>query len=113
MLPGLGLAITLQFVPFQCSVSVRGILLCWLADPTAHTSCAETAATAKSVSSPGGLGLGTALQVPPLAPLAPATPARQNSTISRAIEIRENRKAFDILLLLPPTIGGPPKALIE
>src|SRR5262249_41345593 len=64
--PGLGLATTLQLVPFQCSISVCPAPAALTKLPTAHTSVAETAAAAARLLKPVlALGLGTTLQLVP------------------------------------------------
>src|ERR1700681_3486640 len=59
--PGLGLAMTLQLVPSQCSVTVPA------APPTAHLSLAEKAPipSRKLLPRVFGFGLGTMLQLVP------------------------------------------------
>src|SRR5262249_58865034 len=64
--PGLGLATTLQLVPFQCSISVCPVPAALRNRPTAHTSLAETAAAAARLLKPVlALALATTLQLVP------------------------------------------------
>src|SRR2546428_449496 len=64
--PGLGLATTLQLVPFHCSISVcSNTLELGMKAPTAQMSVAETMATPLSPLDDPGLGLATTLQLVP------------------------------------------------
>src|SRR5215472_7868329 len=94
--PGLGLATTLQLVPFQCSASVCPVPAALRKRPTAHTSVAETAAAAARLLNPVlALGLATALQLVPfqcsirvcVAPLALGrkSPTAQTSPAETAV----------------------------
>src|SRR5262249_44039588 len=89
--PGLGLATTLQLVPFQCSASVCPVPVVLRNRPTAHTSLAETAAAAARLLNPVlALGLGTVLQLVPFqcsisVCVAPLGPGRKSPTAQTSL----------------------------